>query len=73
MSEIEEQKIAELERELRGVQEMLFLVLDEVVEPVQVPAAKVKAGIRGDKMIDITLDTDKEFWTFRVKDIVDEQ
>lgn len=59
----------DLRRELRGVQEMLFLVLDTVGEPVQVPAEVVSNGIEGDKMIDITLDTDNLFWTFRIVEV----
>lgn len=65
-------KVESLQRELRGVQEMLFLVLDTVGEPVQVPVEKVKTVGQSDKGIDITLDTDNQYWTFRVVTIPSE-
>lgn len=73
MSETAEKRIEELERELRGTQEMLFLVLEAVVEPVYVDARRVKDGIQGDKMIDITLDEKAGEWVFSVKDVPSEQ
>lgn len=68
-----ERTTEELERELRGTQEMLFLVLEAVVEPVYVDARRVKEGIKGDKVIDITLDENAGEWVFSVKDVEDEQ
>lgn len=65
-------KVEALQRELRGTQEMLFLVLETVGEPVQVPAEVVSGGIKGDKMIEITLDTDNLYWTFRTVNVPSE-
>lgn len=45
MSDVAEQRIAELERELRGTQEMLALVLLEVDEPVTVSKATMRGGL----------------------------
>ena len=45
MSEAAEKRIAELERELRGTQEMLALVLNEVAEPVTVPKETMRKGL----------------------------
>lgn len=72
-SEIWEEKVEALEKELRGTQEMLFLVLEAVVEPVHVDARRIKDGIKGDKMIDITLDENAGEWVFSVKDVESEQ
>lgn len=72
-SEIWEEKVEALEKELRGTQEMLFLVLEAVVEPVYVDARRVKDGIKGDKIIDITLDENAGEWVFSVKDVGSEQ
>lgn len=69
MSEAADKRIEELERELRGTQEMLFLVLEAVVEPVYVDAQRVRDGIKGDKMIDVTLDEKAGEWVFSVKDV----
>lgn len=64
MSEAAEKRIAELERDKRGLEEMLFLVLDEIGEPVEVPVEVIEGGIKGDKMIDITLQDG--VWVFKV-------
>lgn len=72
MSEAADRRIEELERELRGTQEMLFLVLEAVGEPVYVPSSRVKAGIVGDKMIDVTLDEEAGEWVFGVKDVAND-
>lgn len=45
MSDAAEKRIAELERELRGVQEMLALVLLEVAEPVTVSKEVMRRGL----------------------------
>lgn len=64
-----EKRIAELEREKRGVEEMLFQVLNAVAEPVEVPVETLKAGIENDKMIDVVLHEDINAWVFRVVSI----
>lgn len=65
MSEAQDKKIDELERELTGVQQMLYHVLDSVGEPVVVTHESLKRGIPGDKMIDITQGDDLN-WTFKL-------
>lgn len=62
-------RIAELEREKRGVEEMLFQVLNHIGEPVEIPLTTLNEGIVGDKMIDITLHGDIQAWVFRVVDV----
>lgn len=69
-----EEKIAALEtelaaakKELRGTQEMLFLVLDEVGDPVVIPAEGLNDRITQDKMIAIELDEASQLWTFKVE------
>lgn len=66
MSKELEEKVAELTREKRAVEEMLYQVLDAVGEPVEVPDEKIKKGIVGDKMIDVTHQADINAWVFRV-------
>jgi hypothetical protein len=61
--------LEEKDREIRGLQEMLYLVLNEVGEPVTVTDEIIKAGIVGDKMIDITQNEEDKTWTFRIVDI----
>jgi hypothetical protein len=62
-----EDELAAVKKELRGVQEMLFLVLDEVGEPVNIPALELNERITKDKMISIELDEDTQLWTFKVE------
>lgn len=69
MSEAAEKRIAELERDLRGTQEMLFQVLYEVGEPVIVSKATLQEGIKGDKMIDIEIDEENDAFIFKVVNI----
>ena len=45
MSDKADQRIAELEQELRGVQEMLAFVLYAVAEPVVVSKVDMKSGL----------------------------
>lgn len=67
-----EEKVVELERAKRGVEEMLYLVLEEVGEPVQVEAAKMQEKVTADRAIDITLDSDGLYWTFRTLEIAND-
>lgn len=69
MSDKADERIAELERENRGLQEMLFQVLTEVGEPVVVRKETLQEGIVGDKMIDISLNEEEEVFVFRVVDL----
>lgn len=64
MSEAAEQRVEELERELRGVQEMLYQVLNAVSEPVLVTKEILNEGITGDKMISIEEDVVLEGFVF---------
>ncbi len=59
-----EGQVSALEREKRGLQEMLFLVLDEIGEPVEISEEVIAGGIKGDKMIDIT--NQDGVWVFKV-------
>lgn len=59
MNDIYEEKIAKLEQELRVAQELLFLVLDELDEPVVLDIEESKAKAINDKRIDLDLN-DKE-------------
>ena len=70
MSEAQDKKIDELERELIGVQQMLYHVLDTIGEPVVVTHDSLKEGITGDKMIDISQGDDQN-WTFKLVSILD--
>ena len=72
MDEAADYKIAELERELLGVQEMLYLVLDEVNEPVAISARRLKEEVSGDRMIDISMTEDEKFWVFSIKEVPSE-
>lgn len=45
MNDAADKRVAELERELRGIQEMLALVLLEVGEPVVVSKATMREGL----------------------------
>lgn len=64
-----EKKVDGLERDNRGTQEMLFLVLLAVDETVKVPTGQT---IEGDKMIDISLNAEDGVWEFSVKDVPSE-
>lgn len=57
-----------LERELLAAQEMLYLVLDAVGEPVRIPAAEAKDRIKPDHVIDVSLEDD-DVWVFSVKEV----
>ena len=59
-------KIAELERELRAAQEILFFVLDEVGEPVRFNLEEAKSRLGEDRIIDLTLDEEAGEWVAQV-------
>lgn len=60
-----------LQRELIAAQEMLYLVLDEIGEPVRIHAASAKDRIRNDRIIDAELV--EGFWVFQTKELTDGQ
>lgn len=66
-----DEKIAELEKERLAVEEMLFLVLDTVGEPVVVSTEKMRGGT-SDRMIDITFDDEADAWVFKAVTITEQ-
>lgn len=71
MSEAAERKIAELEREVRAVQELFFGVLWEIGQPVTVDIDELREVLsRADHMIDSVIDTDSATVTVDIKEIV---
>lgn len=71
MSESAEKKIAELETELRVAQELLFLVLDHIDEPVVLDIEEAKAKIHEDRVIDLDLNEQSGTWTLQVVSLGD--
>ena len=71
MSDAADKRIAELERELAGVQQMLYHVLDTVGEEVLVTKEALHRGITGDKMINVVDDAAREAFVFSIVDITD--
>jgi hypothetical protein len=69
MNDVE--RIAALERELLGMQEMLFFVLQAVGEPVVVTKESMVATDKKDQMISIEDDIMHETFVFSVKEIPD--
>lgn len=67
MSEAAEKRIAELERELRGVQEMLALVLNEVAEPVVVSKATMRSGLPDGAQIKIDDHIEEDAFVFSLE------
>jgi hypothetical protein len=66
MSEAAEKKIAELEQRARVAEELLFLVLDTIDEPVSFDVDEAKAKMSSDRIIDLQLDDDHNLWTLQV-------
>lgn len=67
-----EERVAELERELAGTQEMLGFILLTVGEPVVVPKATLTEGIPAGAVIKIDENIEDESFVFSVE-IEDEQ
>lgn len=67
MSEASDKRIAELERELRGVQEMLALVLNEVAEPVVVTKKQMREGLPDGAQIRIDDHVEEEAFVFSLE------
>lgn len=66
-----EDRVAELERELRGVQEMLAFCLYEIGEPVVVTKQALKNGLPGGAEIRIDEDVENEAFIFSLAADVD--
>jgi hypothetical protein len=73
MSEAAEKRVAELERELRGVQEMLAFVLYEVAEPVTVSKTTMKTGLPDGASIRIDDHIEEDAFVFSLEVPVAEQ
>lgn len=69
MSDSAEKKIAELEGELRVSQELLFLVLDKISEPVVLSISESRERMKNDRVIDLDLDEQAGTWTLQVVDV----
>lgn len=59
------------ENEARVAQELLYLVLEQIGEPVELTSERIHAGIRKDRMIDLELDSQRDVWVLRVVEIPD--
>lgn len=59
-------EIEKLQQELRVAHELLFLVLDQIGEPVVLDAVAAKEAFKDDRMIDIDLDDENGLWTLQV-------
>ena len=59
-----EKRIAELEKEVRVAQEMLYQVLNAIGEPVVVTGDDLKAGVVGDQIIDANYVEAEDVWVF---------
>lgn len=62
-------EIQQLKDELRVAQELLFLVLDHIGEPVVLDIATSREKIMADKAIDLQLDKATERWVLQVVNI----
>ena len=58
-----------LRREIRGLQEMLYQVLNEIGEPVVVSRETMEKGVDHTKRIAIDNDTDNEAFVFFLEDV----
>jgi hypothetical protein len=64
-----DERIKELEREKRGLEEMLFFVLESVGEPVYVTKEQMTRGAGPDKMISIEDDVVGYRFIFSVSEV----
>lgn len=60
-----------VEDELRVAQELLYLVLEQIGEPVELTSERLRNGISKDRMIDLELDNQRDVWVLRVVEISD--
>jgi hypothetical protein len=61
-----------LRKELTAAQELLYLVLDHVGEPVRLNVSKAREKMKSNRLIDLSLDEDGETWVIQVKEIPSE-
>lgn len=73
ISDAAEKKIDELERELLGLQQMLYFVLTEIGEPVVVTKERLERGIEEDTMLNIDEDIQTDSFVFSVVKVPNEQ
>lgn len=71
MNDYYDEKISNLEDELRVAQELLFLVLDEINAPVVIDAEAAKKKGSSDRRIDLDLDEKAGTWTLKVVTIAE--
>lgn len=64
-----EEKISRLETELRAAQELLYLVLVEVDQPVVLNAAESRERMQEERVIDLSLDEEAGTWTLQVIEV----
>lgn len=66
-----DEKLTALEREKRGLEEMLFLVLESIGEPVIVTKEQMVRGAGPDRMIRIDDDIARDCFVFSVEEVPD--
>ena len=62
-------RVAQLEKELRAAHELLYLVLDKIGEPVVLDTEESRERMSADRAIDLSLDEEAGTWTLRIKTI----
>lgn len=65
-NEAVERKIAQLEQDKRVAEELLFLVLDHVDEPVVLNIEEAKSQMKSDRIIDLDLNAEDGTMTLQV-------
>lgn len=68
MTEVTSEQVEELSNGKRVAEELLFLVLEKV-GPVELEVERIQRGIKGDKMIDLTLDRQRDVWTIKTVEV----
>lgn len=63
------EEIERLEQEARAAQELLFLVLDQIGEPVVLSIESVKEKMKGNRRIDLDLNEEEGVWVLKVVDL----
>lgn len=63
------ERVAELEKELRAAHELLYLVLDKVGEPVVLDIEESRERMSADRAIDLSLNEEAGTWTLGIKTI----
>jgi hypothetical protein len=67
-----DEDVRELEKGKRVAEELLYLVLEKIGEPVELTSERLRGGIVGDKMIDLTLDNQRDVWTIKIVEVPNE-